>query len=218
MVDPARIAAFMVVTAMASITPGPQMIFVLGQTAWRGARGGIAALLGLQIGNAGWFVLAGLGLGTVAKGMPMAFTALTLAGAAYLAWLGMTAWRHASVDGAELPDGPPRRVSDHAFRDSLLVAASNPKSLVYVLALLPPFIDLQQPVAPQMLALAAVAILIDFAIGGIYIAAGNGLARAIDKPSVRQWLDRAVGTIFLLLAIAVLYRTFGTGVFAVPAS
>jgi threonine/homoserine/homoserine lactone efflux protein len=201
MIDPAKLAAFAFVTGLVSLMPGPQMVFVMTQAAWRGPRAGAAALAGLQLGNATWFVMAGLGLGTLALAWPGAFTVLTAAGALYLAWLGLQACRHA---GTQPPDGAPQGASRHALRDSLAVSLSNPKSLVYVLALLPPFVDLRQPVAPQLALLAAIAIALDVTVGTIYVAAGGGLAAAMNRRAVRQWFERGVGTVFLLLAAAIL--------------
>ena len=201
MIDPARLAAFALVTGLVSLMPGPQMVFVMTQAAWRGPRAGAAALAGLQLGNATWFVLAGLGLGTLALARPGAFAALTAVGALYLAWLGLQAWRHA---GAQSADQAPPHVSRHALRDSLAVSLSNPKSLVYVLALLPPFVDPTQPVAPQLVLLAAIAIVLDLAVGAVYVAAGGGLAAAMSRPAVRIRLERAIGAIFVILAAAIL--------------
>ena len=202
MIDPAKLAAFAVVTGLVSLMPGPQMVFVMTQAAWRGPRPRAAALAGLQLGNASWFVLAGLGLGTLALAWPGAFTVLTAAGALYLAWLGLQAWRHAGAQPTG--EAPRRRATGHALRDSLAVALSNPKSLVYVLALLPQFVDPRQPVAPQLALLAGIAITLDVTVGAIYVAAGGGLSAAMSRPAVRQWLERAIGTIFLVLAAVIL--------------
>lgn len=200
MFDPAKLAAFAVVTGLVSLMPGPQMVFVMTQAAWRGPRAGAAALAGLQLGNATWFLMAGLGLGALAAAAPGAFTLLTAAGALYLAWLGFQAWRHA---GAEPGEQAPRRATRHALRDSLAVALSNPKSLVYVLALLPQFVDPELAVAPQLALLAAIAIALDLSVGLIYVAAGGGLSAAMARPAVRLWFERAIGTIFLVLAAVI---------------
>lgn len=205
MIDPAKLVAFVVVSSFVSLTPGPQMVFVMTQAAWRGHRAGFAALSGLQLGNAAWYLLAGLGLGTLAAAFPAAFTTLTVAGALYLAWLGFKALRHAG-EAAEEGAGPPPRATRHALRDTLVVSLSNPKSLVYVLAILPPFIDARSPVMPQIALLAPIGITIDFAIGAIYALAGGGLSKAMQRPAVRQWLERSVGTIFLALAGFILFE------------
>jgi len=201
-IDPARLAAFAAVTAMTSLVPGPSMLFVLSQSAWRKARGGVAALAGLQAGYVVWFVLAGLGLDTLLRAAPLAFRLLTLAGAAYLAWLGVQAWRSAGRGEASSSQTPARR-SDHAFRDGVVVALSNPKSLVYIVALLPPFLDPRHALAPQLVVLWAVAMAIDVTIGAAYIGAGSRLGAAMAQPRLRAGIERAVGSIFIALAAAV---------------
>lgn len=202
MLDPARLGAFAALTALTSVAPGPNMLFVMGQAAWRKTRGGLIALAGLQLGNTAWFVLAGLGLGGLLAASPLAFRILTLGGAAYLAWMGISAWRHTTAP-AEPNAVMPSRNSSHPFRDGVVVALSNPKSLVYVAALLPPFIDMRQAVAPQLAVLALVAIAIDVVIGLAYIGAGSRLAHAMSRPDLRRTVERAVGAIFLALAAAV---------------
>ncbi|WP_347303996.1 LysE family translocator [Croceibacterium sp. TMG7-5b_MA50] len=199
--DPAKLLLFTTVTASVSIVPGPQMVFVLTQSAWRGHRAGFAALGGLQLGNLCWFAAAGLGLGTLALAWPRAIGVLAAAGALYLAWLG---WQAIAGARRDAPHGAAAPRSRHALRDSLAIALGNPKSLVYVLALLPPFLDFSQPLASQLMVLAAIAVACDMAVGVIYVAAGSGLAAAMSKPVVRLWLERVIGTIFLILAAGIL--------------
>jgi threonine/homoserine/homoserine lactone efflux protein len=211
MIDPAKLATFATVTALVSLMPGPQMVFVMTQAAWRGPRAGAAALAGLQLGNATWFILAGLGLGALALAWPGAFTTLTAAGALYLGWLGLQALRKAGHAGtSDEAEAAPRRAGRHALRDSLAVSLSNPKSLIYVLALLPPFVDAHQPVAAQLAVLGAVAIAIDVMIGTVYVVAGGGLSAAMHRPRVRLWLERGVGTVFVVLALTILVSLFGS--------
>lgn len=202
MIDPGKLAAFALMSAAASIVPGPSMLFVMGQSIWRGGRSGALALAGVQFGYVWWWVLAALGLGTLAATFPIALHLMAFAGACYLAWLGLSALRHAgkSHEGRT----PTRKPSSRAFRDGILVAMSNPKSLIYIVALLPPFVDARSPVAPQLVLLAVIAMAIDVALGAAYIFAGHGLARAMAGGSTRKWLDRTVGAIFLVIAAAIL--------------
>jgi threonine/homoserine/homoserine lactone efflux protein len=207
MIDPAKLAAFAVVSGMTSLVPGPSMLFVMGQAMWRGPRSGAAALVGVQLGYIGWWVLAALGLGTLAAAVPLAFRLLAIAGAAYLGWLGAQALRHAGA-GAEDRGEPARKPSAHPFRDGVFVALSNPKALVYIAALLPPFVDPNSPVVPQLVVLAAVAMAIDASLGALYIGAGSRLSAAMTRPHTRRWLDRGVGTIFIAIALAILVELF----------
>lgn len=200
MIAPEKLAAFALMSAAASIVPGPSMLFVMGQSIWRSGRSGAAALAGVQFGYVWWWVLAALGLGTLAATFPIGFSLLALAGALYLGWLGLSAFRNAGSGEGAVRTGKP---SSHAFRDGVFVAMSNPKSLIYIVALLPPFIDARSAIVPQLILLAIVAMSIDVVLGAIYIFAGNGLARAIAQRSTRIWVDRAVGAIFIAIALAI---------------
>ena len=208
MIDAERLAAFMLVTGVTSLVPGPSMLFVLSQSIWRGARSGAAALAGLQLGYVVWWVLAALGLGTLAAAFPLAFRLLAVGGALYLAWLGVQALRHAGEAAEDGPE-PARELSHRAFRDGLLVAIGNPKSLIYIVALLPPFVDARSAVVPQLVVLALVAMAIDVALGVLYIAVGSRIAAAMERPRTRLWLDRGVGLAFIAIALAILVELFG---------
>ena len=208
MIDAERLAAFMLVTGVTSLVPGPSMLFVLSQSIWRGARSGAAALAGLQLGYVVWWVLAALGLGTLAAAFPLAFRLLAVGGALYLAWLGVQALRHAGEAAEDGPE-PARELSHRAFRDGILVAIGNPKSLIYIVALLPPFVDARSPVVPQLVVLALVAMVIDVALGVLYIAVGSRIAAAMGRPRTRLWLDRGVGLAFIAIALGILAELFG---------
>jgi threonine/homoserine/homoserine lactone efflux protein len=202
-IAPEKLAAFALVSGLTSLIPGPSMLFVLGQAVWRDSRSGVVALFGVQIGYVLWYVLAALGLGTLATQVPIAFTVLAVGGAIYLAWLGLQALRHAG-ETAEDSAGPARKRSAHPLRDGFVVAISNPKSLIYIVALLPPFVDPRSAVVPQLVLLGVIAISLDVGFGLIYIAAGSRLARAMARPQTRRWLDSGVGLVFIAIAIGIL--------------
>lgn len=204
--DPGKLATFALVTMLISITPGPNMMFIMTQSLWRGARNSMIALAGLQAGNLMWFAMAGLGLGTVMRTAPLVFTALTLAGGLYLAWLGV----QALLNAASPTDRAPRAASrsgGQALRSGFAVALGNPKSIVYVTALLPTFVNPGAAVAPQLALLALVALSIDVAVSLAYILAGKRLSTAITRPTVRRRLDLGSATVFLLIAAVVLSRS-----------
>ena len=127
---------------------------------------------------------------------------LTVIGALYLAWLGALSIRGAGQH-AKLNASTAGR-SGNSFRDGVLVALSNPKSLIYIVALLPPFVDARQPVAPQLVVLAVVAMVIDVVVGAVYIAVGSRLAAAMNRPATRRRFDLGVGVLFLLIAAGIL--------------
>ena len=203
MIDPERLAAFALMTGATSLVPGVSMLFVMGQAIRSGWRAGAVALMGMQLGYIAWWVLAGLGLGTLAATFPVAFRMLAIGGALYLGWLGVQSIRRARRESAH--EGPrPASLSRHAFRDGALIALGNPKSLIYIVALLPPFVDARAPVPTQLVILALVAMVIDLAIGAIYIAAGSRLAAAMTRPETRRRVDIAVGLVFVVIAMGIL--------------
>lgn len=210
MIDAEKLAAFALVTAITSVVPGQSMMFVMGQAIWRGARAGWAALLGMQIGYLAWWALAAFGLGTLAATYPLAFRLLAYAGIAYLAWLGLAAIRHSFHPEADSPEAP-RHLSRNAFRDGILVAIGNPKSLIYMVAIIPPFVDPTASIGPQILILALVALVIDLPIGALYIVAGQRLARVMERAATRRWIDRAIGALFLMISALVLAELMESG-------
>jgi threonine/homoserine/homoserine lactone efflux protein len=203
MMDLERLFAFALMTFLTSVVPGPSVLFVMSQTIWRGARSGWAALIGLQVGYLFWWALAALGLGSLARAFPLAFQLLAIGGAAYIGWLGVQAIRHAG-EAAGTDGTPARQPSIRAFRDGILVAIGNPKALIYVVALLPPFVDADRPILPQLGLLVVIGSVLDLVAGGAYIFAGNRLARAMDRQGTRKWIDRAVGAVFVVIAVAIL--------------
>lgn len=202
MVDPERLAAFALMTGATSIVPGLSMLFVMAQTVQRGWRSGTAALVGMQVGYLGWWTLAALGLGALAQAFPLAFRMLAIGGALYLAWMGVRSIRHAGAAPASADDAG--ESSHRAFMSGVLVALGNPKSLVYIVALLPPFVDPASPVLPQLATFWLVGMTIDLAVGAAYILAGARLAGALERPRTRRRLDVAVGGVYLTIAAGVL--------------
>ena len=210
MIDPELLIAFAWVTTLTSIVPGPAMLFVMGQSVWRGSGAGWSALLGLQLGYIVWWIAAALGLGTLASAYPTGFRLLALAGILYLAWLGLVAIRHSFHAGEDEATRPARQPSGRAFRDGIVVAVGNPKTLIYFIAVIPPFVDPGRPVGWQIAILALVAMVFDLIVGWLYIVAGKSLARTMERASTRRWIDRAIGLGFILIAVAIAIDFYGT--------
>lgn len=203
---PDNFVAFLIVTTLSSFIPGPAVIFVMSQAAWRGPRAGVSAALGIQLANAVYFALSGLGLASVIAASGTAFMIIKWVGAAYLLWLGLVAIRQ-SFRKDVAAAGPIAKGSANGFRDGLLVAFGNPKGILYFVALLPQFIDPKQPVLQQTLVLGVFACAIDFVAHLAYAFAGGALSRALNRPTVRRWFERGIGGIFIgLSAVAALYR------------
>jgi len=200
------IVGFLIMTTISSFMPGPSVLFVVSQSVWRGPRAGMAAGAGIQLANIGYFALTGLGLASVIAASSTVFTVLKWVGAAYLAWLGLMAIIASFREHGSLSPIAARPAAN-GFRDGFIVAASNPKALLYFIALLPQFISPHEPVLVQALVLGAIACSIDFAADACYSFSGAALARGMGRPGVRKWFERGIGGVFLsLAATTALYR------------
>lgn len=136
-----RLLAFAAMSFFLIVVPGPSVLFVIGRALARGRRTALASVAGNSLGAYVVVVAVALGVGTVVERSAVAFTALKLAGAAYLVYLGVRAWRrrrslHAALDGPARADGGVR-----ALWEGLVVGVTNPKTVVFFAAVLPQFVD-----------------------------------------------------------------------------
>jgi len=159
------------------VIPGPSVVFVVGRAVSYGQRVALASVLG---NTAGLFVvmsLVCLGLGAVVAESQLVFTAIKLAGAAFLVWLGLQALRHRHRMGFGAPGGSSPVAGWRALRQGFVVGVSNPKGFMIFAAMLPPFVDRSAgaPGVPvQMFALGTLAVLIGLLCDSVWaLAAGR---------------------------------------------
>ena len=177
--------AFSVMETVLCLTPGPAVLFVVSVALSRGARAGSAAALGIAAGNVFYFVLSGTGIAAVLLASGALFEVIKTAGAAYLVWLGL---RMLLARGAT-PASPAPQHDRRAFLRAFVVQGSNPKALVFSIALLPQFVDPAGSVAVQLVVLGVTSVVIELAVLGSYIAlavrarrlAGGRLARPLER-------------------------------------
>ena len=158
---------FLVMETSLSLSPGPAVFYVVSQGARGALRRSMPAAAGIISANAVYFTLSATSLGAIIAASARFFLVAKWVGAAYLIYLGIKALRsaassHAVALGETSPSEPGegRRV----YLGALTLQRANPKALLFFLALLPQFIDPEQPVAAQMLILAATSMLPEFCI------------------------------------------------------
>lgn len=184
-----------------AIAPGPNVLFVLTQSAWRGPKAGLSAAAGVESANTVYVLCSAAGLASLIAASGAAFEIIKWAGAAYLVWLGFQAIR-ASFN-AEAPSSLTLgEASSRAYRDGVMIGAGNPKTILFFLALFPQFIDPAHAIWLQSLMLGAIAVGLDFMIQLLYIAAGGMLSKALSQGAVKRWFERGIGGAFMGLAIA----------------
>lgn len=184
--------AFLIITTVLILTPGPIVTLVISTGATRGVRAALATVAGTTLGNALLLAAIALGLNWVLANAAVLFNALRWTGALYLIYLGLKAWRGAA-SAAELAPPDPRV----HFGRGLLVALTNPKTIVFFTAFLPQFVDPKLPAAPQLAAMSAVTVLFAGLSDTAY-ALASGYGRAwFQKPGRQKWLGRASGGVLI---------------------
>jgi homoserine/homoserine lactone efflux protein len=181
-------SAFLLLTIILVLTPGPIVTLVLATGATRGVRAGLITVAGSTLGNALLISGIALGLSLVIAHAAVIFEWLRWFGAAYLIWLGIQAWRQ---PGAKASVAPP---SGHVyFRRGFLAAITNPKTIAFFTAFLPQFIDPSLPAGHQLLVMCVVAITMASVTDcGWAMVAGAGRSFFLRNASAK-WLGRISG-------------------------
>ncbi len=198
--------SFAVASFVLAIAPGPDNLFVLLQSAMHGARAGILVTLGLCCGVFCHTMLAAFGVAAVVAASPTLLMVIQLTGAGYLLYLAWGAW-NAPVGGDGGQSALPRLGAWALWRRGILMNVTNPKVLIFFLALFPQFIvkgASETEVMIQMLIMGATFLASTLIVfGGVAWCAGT-IADKLRSPKVQLIMNRVSAIIFVLLAISTL--------------
>jgi threonine/homoserine/homoserine lactone efflux protein len=195
MVTPAHFATFAALTFLMVVVPGPSVLFTISRALTVGRRDALLTVVGNAAGVYTQVVAVAFGLGVVVTASATVFTAIKLAGALYLVYLGIQAIRKrrklAEAMATAVRTTPSRTVA--VLRDGYIVGFANPKSIVFLAALLPQFADPTAGSVPlQMLLLGVCLPVIALASDSVWALAA-GTARAWFARSPRR-LELVGGT------------------------
>ena len=196
--------AFLTAALLLNLSPGPDIAFVLGQTATGGRRAGFAAMFGIWTGAFLHVVLAAVGLSAILATSAVAFSMVKWVGALYLVWLGVKALRSNSsgflADRAQ-QKSPVWKI----FRQGFLVASLNSKVAIFFLAFLPQFVvSGSGPVWAQLFLHGILIIVVAAFVEPPIILAGARLLRSLrNNQRLGMWLDRGLGALFIALGIRI---------------
>ncbi|MEV4172052.1 LysE family translocator [Nonomuraea sp. NPDC049709] len=199
--DPHLLALFTVTTVIAMVTPGPDMLFVLGCGMRGGPRAGLLATAGVATSEVVHVAVAAAGLAALFEAAPIAFTVVRIVGAAYLIYLGVQAIRHRN-DQPEIEMGGGMS-GRRAYLSGLMTNLLNPKMVTFTIAFLPQFINpaLGQ-VWVQFAVLGAILIALEFVVDGtVGVLAGRIGKWLRHRRAVRRRIDVATGSIFVGLGV-----------------
>lgn len=198
--------SFLSVSLITTFSPGPAILLAMANA----SRGVSKALLS-SAGNAlGIFLVSGaamIGLGALLRASLMMFTALKIVGALYLVYLGIRQWRGAGKPAQVNARQPGQDVAGSAaqlFREGLLVALTNPKSIIFFTALFPQFIQTNAPIVPQFFVLTFTFVGCALLSHATYILIARSASARLTAGNTLRVLQRASGALFMSLGVALL--------------
>ncbi|MEO8935584.1 MAG: homoserine/homoserine lactone efflux protein [Burkholderiaceae bacterium] len=190
---------FCVASWLISLSPGAGAISCMSAGMRYGFRRSIPNVFGLQVGATLLIIIVAAGLGAVLATSVPAFTAIKWFGVAYLLWLGIAQWR-AKTAPLQLDDVAASSKMQ-MFTRAVLINLSNPKGIVFMLAVLPQFIDPHAPQWSQYALCAATIFVTDaFVMSGYTLLAARVFA-TLREPHHIQWMNRTFGSLFVGAAL-----------------
>lgn len=204
------IITFVAASALLSIAPGPDNIFVLTQSAIYGKKSGVMVTLGLGSGLIVHTSAVALGVAAIFQTSALAFTILKVAGALYLLYL---AWQAFSASAERLEDhGSTPHSIGTLYRRGIIMNITNPKVSIFFLAFLPQFASPENgTLAPQIFLLGAIFILVALVIfSGIAVLSGTLGGWLNNSPKAQVYLNRMAGMVFAGLALKLVTSSANT--------
>ena len=196
-------SAFFVATVLLIALPGPSVLLTVGHSISFGWRAGLVTVAGATLGVAVQLLVAAIGLASLLSTVAEAFQWLRWAGAAYLVYLGIRQWRSAS---APVEWDTPSESRANLFGQGLVITIFNPKSLIFIAAFLPQFIDTTRPLGQQLMLIVPTFLVITYVVTSVWaLVAGKASGLLRSERAFRALLRVAAG----LMVIAGLSLVLG---------
>lgn len=204
--------AYLVAAIAIALSPGPGAVLSMSHGLSWGVRGASVTILGLQAGLALILLVAGVGVGAVLLASSTAFTVVKVLGAAYLLWLGLHQWR-APVALADEVHGAagtpavqaPLLSARQRFLRGLLTNATNPKGIVFMVAVLPQFIVPTRALAPQLLVLLVTTLTVDFVVMHGYALLAASLRGWMNSARAQRTQNRIAGAVLMAMGASLAF-------------
>lgn len=200
--------AFFGASIVIAVSPGAGAVQSMATGAMHGVKRGYWSIVGLEVGLILQLALVAIGLGAAVANSILAFTVIKWLGVAYLVYLAVRQWRAAGVDLGDSLDGAVPGGRSTLLMRGFLVNASNPKALVFFLAVMPQFVVPTAPLLPQYLAIGVTMVAVDLVVMGLYTGLAVRLLRWLRTPRQQTVLNRAFSGLFAgaALVLALLRR------------
>lgn len=195
-------ATFFTAAVLLNLSPGPDMAFILAQTAKRGVRAGFSAMFGIWAGAFVHVIFAALGLSAILATSATAFSVVKWVGSIYLIWLGLQALCAKGTAYAVNANISPKGLMK-IFQQGVLVAVLNPKVAIFFLAFLPQFVEAGiGPASVQLFLHGFLIIVVAALIEPPLVIVGSKLTGYLsNNVCLSRWMDRGLGALFVGLGI-----------------
>ncbi|OAN16937.1 homoserine/homoserine lactone efflux protein [Photobacterium jeanii] len=187
--------AYLATAIVFSLAPGSGTVNSISNGMTYGFRKSLASIMGLQVGLSFHIILVGVGLGALVAQSATAFTVIKWIGVIYLIGLGIQKWREQAALQVNTDQAPVS--GQRLFRQAVLVNLTNPKSIVFLVALFPQFIQPDAPQLPQLLILGITTVVVDMCVMLGYVTLASRLAGYIRSPRMMGALNRVFGSMFI---------------------
>ena len=180
-----------------SAAPGPGAVAAMSSGLSLGFRRGYFTTFGLIAGLWTQLLMLAVGLGALIAASSVAFTVVKLLGAAYLVWIGLAQWRSSDKPLIAEGDLPARSLGGLVAR-AWMINALNPKATLFLLAVVPQFVDLSRPLVLQYVEIAASLSVTELVVMAGYTAFAAKALRAWREPHHVRWMNRTFGGLFVV--------------------
>lgn len=202
MPDFQAVVLFLAAALLVAVTPGPGIFYVAARTLAGGRTEGLASSFGTGVGGLVHVLAGAVGISALVMTSAEAFTALKIAGAFYLIWLGLKTWREARIIE---PVGVETTGASRAFREGIFVEALNPKTAAFFLAFIPQFVDPSANVAQQFIVLGLISVALNTG-ADVVVTYWAAMARAglAKQPSIIVKMRQLSGAVMCGLGTSLL--------------
>ena len=200
--------AFFGAACLIAISPGSGAVLSMSHGLAYEVRASSATILGLQLGLLLILAIAGAGVGSLLLASDVAFAAVKVLGAGYLIYLGWSQWRADAAapmlagEGAGTAPVLPWRQRCLA---GFLTNATNPKGIVFMVAVLPQFMTDSRPLLPQLLTMAATLVMVDVLVMHGYAASASALRRLLRSAQAVRWQNRLFGAVLMAVGAGLFF-------------
>lgn len=194
--------AFFVASWIISVSPGSGAIYAMSCGMNHGFRRGFIGTLGLIAGIWTALAIVAIGLGAILSASSLAFALLKWLGVAYLVYLGIKQWRAPVTPLVAAQNDEGRTSAKSLIARGWAVNATNPKGIVFMMAVMPQFIDTQAPLLPQYLVIGATFAFTDFVIMALYTGFAARVLSYFRSDAQIRFLNRVFGGLFVAAATA----------------